>query len=99
MSGVIFDSQSIIGQISGKGGIVVKAYADGELAKVNSTVLPYRIESNDGNLAGYFNLKITANSVYLFQIQLRPAFIDSSVQIVGQINDFIVKRGYQKDIL
>lgn len=99
INGVIIDSQFIIPAISGQLGYVVKAYADGEVAKVNDNVLPYRIETDNGNLAGYFTLMVNGNSIYLLQEQLRPAFIQFDTQLTSEINSFIINGGYRKDIL
>lgn len=99
MTGVLIDSQYNINAISGKLGSVIKAYTDAEVSKVNDNVLPYRIENDNGNLAGYFTLTINGNSVYLFQVQFRPAFVPFDTQILSEINAFIINGGYKKDVL
>jgi hypothetical protein len=93
------DSQFIIPEISGKAASVVKAYVDAEYSKVIDGVIPYRIENDNGNLAGYFTLVANGNSISLFQKQLRPAFVQFDVQLSNEINNFIINGGYRKDML
>lgn len=99
VSGIIFDSQYTIPVISNKSGIVIQAYTNGEIAKITSDVIPYKIETEDGSLAGFFTLKTGVLQIALFQFQLRPAFTSFSADISQIIGNFILSNNWNIDIL
>ena len=95
MRGVLIDSQFNIPAISNKLGSVIKDYTDKEVEKVVGNVIPFRIETNDGNLAGYFTIKVVGVDVSLFQKQLRPSFVKFNDNISILISTFITNGEWQ----
>lgn len=98
---VLIDSRANISAISTAGGFAVKAYTDAQVALVTATVIPYKIETNEGNLAGYFNLSIGVNpkSAVILNAQLRPAFVQFNSEISQIISNFIISNDWQFDYL
>jgi hypothetical protein len=99
VSGIIYDSQYTIPSISNKPGIIVKAYADVEIAKIIYDVIPYKIETDNGNLVGYFTLQTNGNKATLLQMQLRSSFSIFNEYILILISDFIISNKWIYDIL
>lgn len=99
MTGVIIDSQYNIALISNKLGVDIKAYTDAEVAKVVAGVIPYRMESDSGNLIGFLTLKTTGLVAILYQYQLRPAFVQFDTIISQNISTFIAQNTWVQDIL
>jgi hypothetical protein len=96
MRGVIIDSQYTISAISNKLGSVIKDYCDTEIGKVADNVLPFRIETNDGNLAGYFTIQVTGATVSILQTQIRPAFLQFNTTISNIIATFITNGEWKR---
>jgi hypothetical protein len=98
---VLIDSRANIAAIKTAGGFAVKAYTDSQVALVTDTVIPYKIETNEGNLAGYFNLSVSTNpkSAVLLNAQLRPAFVQFNSEISQIISNFIISNDWQFDYL
>lgn len=101
MRGVINDSRGNIVGIKNKTGVIMKAYADEQVAEVTEMAMPYKIETGDnGNLAGYFILQISSEgTAKLLSTQLRPAFEQFSVEISGLITNFITEGKWKNDFL
>ena len=99
MPAIINDSWSIIPQIKGQPGASVKAYSDSQVALVTSNCLLYKIESVNGNLAGYFVLQVNNSAASLYLLQLRPAFQSFTAQISQNINIFVQSNNFLYDML
>ena len=98
---VLIENRANIPAIKNKIGIVIKAYTDGEVAKVTESVVPYKIETNLGALVGYFTVQISnmGQNAVKFQQTLRPQFNPFTIEINIQIATFIQNNGWQQDIL
>jgi hypothetical protein len=96
-NGVLIDSRSAIPAIAGQLGSVIKSFIDKEIALVTPEVLPYKIESSNGNLAGYFTIRLNSHSGFLFQYQLRPPFVQFNAEISQIINNFIKSNSFSQD--
>lgn len=96
---VINDSWSIIPQTKMQFGSVIKSYSDSQLALIVPGVLPYRIESNEGNLAGYMALQVNNNVATVLLFQLRPGFVALTNQISQNIGTFIQSNLWLNDML
>lgn len=99
ISGIIIDSQYSIPVISNQVGAIIKQYVDGEINKVVANVIPYKIETENGNLAGYFTLQTDGQFAILLQKQLRPAFQQFDGEISAEITTFIQQNGWKNDFL
>lgn len=82
-------------------GTVIKAYTDSQVALVTDSVLVYKIESNLGNIAGYFTLQVILGNqtAQLQQFVLRPAFKQFLSEISAQIDTFITELQWKPDFL
>lgn len=96
--GVLIDSRATIPAIANQIGHVIKKYTDSQVALVTDSVIPYRIESEDGNLAGYFCLQVLP-VVDIQQFVLRPAFRQFLPLISAQINTFVQQNQWKPDFL
>lgn len=98
---VLIDSRANINAIKTATGYEVKAYTDSQVALVTSLVIPYKIETLNGNLAGYFNLTVSDNpkTVVLLNAQLRPAFVQYNSEISQLISTFIISGNWEFDYL
>lgn len=97
--GVIIDNRENIPSIKNRVGSIIKAYTDREVGKVKEDCVFYKIETYEGNLAGYFTLKVVSQGVTVLQFQLRKAFQQFSQEINGQITNFISSGEWRKDYL
>lgn len=101
MPAVLIDSRANIPAITTASGFEVKAYTDLQVDRVTNTVLPYIIETEFGNLCGYFLLQVdtVSETARLIQKQLRPAFVQFDSQISNEISNFITSNKWQEDFL
>lgn len=100
MPAVIIDGRGLNPAIATLGGYEMKAYTDSKVAQVIVGVIPYKIETDAGNLAGYFLLMVDYNgSPVLMDYLLRPAFVQFDSQISQIINNFIQSNDWQFDTL
>lgn len=102
VTAVIIDSKSLIPEIALGIGSVIKTYTDGQIAQLNeNSTLTYKIESMDGNLAGYFSILLTnmGQNATKFQQVLRPAFQSFSSKLSEDISNFIQNGEYRPDFL
>lgn len=98
--GVLIDSRAgtpLANQI----GTVIKAYTDGQVSLVTDNVIPYKVETDSGNLAGYFTLQVILGnqSAQMQQFVLRPGFKQFLSEISAQINTFITGGQWKPDFL
>lgn len=96
----IIDARASIAAIKNQIGDVIKAYTDSQVKAVNQNTLPYKLETMDGNLAGYITLIVdmTTEGCALGQKVLRPAF-QGFMDIPTQISTFITSNSWKIDIL
>jgi len=97
--GVLIDNRANIPDIKNKIGYVVKTYTDSEVEKVTDDCVFYKIENYDGNLAGYFTVKVANATSSPWQFMLRSAFQQFSTEISAQIANFISSGEWKKDYL
>lgn len=87
----------------GKYGNDILQAVENEVGKIDDSVLFYKIETENGNLVGYFSLKTDVENELLvankFQKEIRPAFKDNSQEIDTFIEDFINSKDWTNDIL
>lgn len=96
---VLIDKRASIPSIANKPGSVIKDYLDPIVASAESKIF-YRIESDGGNLAGYFCLVVSDNGVgTLDQLELRPAFAGFLTAISNQIINFMSAGTWRFDTL
>jgi len=88
-------SKSIKNQI----GSVIKQFTDEQVSMITDECIFYKIETNTGNLAGYFTLKVSGTSVALFQFETRSSFVQFNNTISGQIVNFISSGDWKFDYL
>lgn len=98
---VLIDSRASIPAIVTAGGYDVLDYTNSQTALIVSNVVPYKIETDLGNLVGYFNLTIGTNpvSASLLNKQLRPAFQKYDSDITQLISNFIISSDWVNDYL
>ena len=101
ISAVIMDARFSIPALNRLGGFDVKLFVDAEIAKLSGNVLPYKIETSTGSLAGYFTLQVDnigQNCTKISQF-LRPAFQPIINDINQQVNSFVSGGGWKADFL
>lgn len=98
---ILIDSRALAPSIVTATGFEVLAYTNSVADLVTSSVLPYKIETNEGVLSGYFNLTVieSPKSVTLLNKQLRPAFQKYDTDISQVISNFIISGNWQNDYL
>jgi len=98
---VLIDSRGTNVAIDTATGFEVLAYTDSKVDLVTNTVLPYKIETDNGNLAGYFNLSVTESpkAASLLNKQLRTAFQIYDSEITELITNFIISNNWEADYL
>lgn len=98
---VLIDARAAIPEIAGQIGSVIKNYFDSIVSKVTENTIPYRIESDGGNLAGYFVISVNRvnQSGTLLMMQLRPAFQPFLTDITQKVDTFIMNGLWKSEIL
>lgn len=99
---VLIENRANIPAIKNQIGTVIKAYTDGEVAKVTDNVIPYKIfTATNGVLVGFFTIQLSNNgqNAVKFQEVLRPAFQPFNDAIGQEIAIFIQNNGWQQDVL
>mgnify|MGYP006935487267 CR=1 FL=1 len=99
---VLIDSRQNLPFLKSAGGYDVLAYTESQVDLVTERVVPYKIETEEGNLAGYFNLQVqdgNDDAAFLLNYQLRPAFQSFNSEILGIISNFISSNEWQFDCL
>ncbi len=80
-------------------GSVIKSATDAEVAKVVPGVIPYKLETMQGNLVGYIALQVASGAASVYLKGLRPAFQPFDADISSQINTFIISNIWVNDLL
>lgn len=97
---VLIDKRASIPEIKNKPGIIIKTFTDAQVALVTDSCIFYKIETEQGNLAGYFTIQIIREGVpIILQYELRPAFQQFDLQISQEIAIFITNGGWKIDYL
>lgn len=97
---VLIDKRAAIPVIANQVGTVIKAYTDAAVAVTdNVRVIVYKIETEDGNLAGYWTLSVKFAGASLLSMELRPAHEQFAATISGLINNFISAGTWKADSL
>lgn len=100
INGIIIDSQYNISAIKNKLGFEIKNYCDSQIALINDNNIPYKVESEFGNVALYFTVQTPdGNSASIGQVQIRPAYEQFSAQISQLLNTFINSNSWLPDYL
>lgn len=94
---VITDARDTIPAITRSLGYLVKVYYDARVAAVADNFIPYKIETKNGNLAGYFVLDANGEVVSIAQKQLRPAFRQFDSELSQLISNFIASGKWRGD--
>lgn len=96
---VLIDKRASILAISGQNGATIQAFANSQVALADGCIF-YKIETFDGNLVGYFTLKVIREGVVsLLQYELRPPFQQFDSQISQIVSNFIASSEWQFDNL
>lgn len=97
---VLIDNRTTNG-LAGKTGFEIKEVTDQAVVNITTQDLFYLVETDFGNLAGYFVLRVYLSnfSVNLASIELRPAFKDQSVPIMQKITEFVNAGLWKTDYL
>lgn len=93
---VLMDARGQYPQLSGATGFEMLPYISAQVAAASSALL-YKIETDEGNIAGCFTVAVPSGSLGIFV--LRPQFLVFSAQISQQITNFISGGGWRFDYL
>ena len=97
---VLIDGRGSIPAIQETGGIATKDYTDSVVNMVNENTVPYKIETDTGNLVGYFNILVDINgNATLMNSQIRPAFQNFDAEISQLIITFIASNDWVFDYI
>lgn len=95
----IIDSRAFIPEVLNQVGTVIESFTDAEVAKVVEGVLPYKLETMEGNMIGFFSLKLDGSTVGIYQRFIRPAFRRFDLEISQRIAIFIHQNEYVADTI
>jgi hypothetical protein len=96
----IIDGRNGNAAVSGQIGTVIKAFNDAEILKSRQPgVIPYKMETINGNLAGYMSLQVSSGTASLYQLWLREAFKGNMAEIQEDISIFIASLSWMYDAL
>ena len=70
-------------------GAMMEEFIQPKVALIVPGVLPYKLESPNGNLAGVFALQTSSTGAVLLFSIIRPAFVEDQVNISQEIVNFI----------
>lgn len=97
---VLIDKRAAIHEIKNQIGSVIKSFTDGQAAMITDKAIFYRIETNNGNIAGYATLAVIRDGVVsILQFELRPAFEQFSAEISANLSSFILNSDWVNDYL
>ena len=97
--GVVADSRANIPTVKNQNGFTIKAYVDSQISLVTAGVSVYKLETTNGNLAGYIGLSTVPGSVGLVFSQFRPAFMADLTNLIQNIANFINGNNWLFDTL
>ena len=97
---VLIDSRGLIPDIQETDGFATKNYTDSVVNMVNEDTVPYKIETDTGNLVGYFNILVGIDgNASLMNSQIRPAFQNFDAEISQLIITFIASNDWVYDFI
>lgn len=99
LAGIILEGRQSLAQTKDKTGFEVKAFFDSEINKVTTNVVPYKIETEQGNLAAYFSVLTDGIAGQQYQLFIRPSFAAYALQLSLFISNFIGNGSWKADIL
>lgn len=94
---VLKDARASIPQIKNQIGAVIKQFTDSQVALITDNVLPYKLETTEGNLIGYIAIRVVGGEATVYLKQLRPAFMQFDSEISEQINNFVINGFWKFD--
>lgn len=86
-------------EMNGQDGNIVQGKIDAEVAAVGTPPLFYVIESNSGNLCGYFYLRLQDNTASLGKKNYRPQYGKYFDEFDTMIPEFISSNKWKDDYL
>lgn len=97
---VLIEKRSAIPAIKNRDGHTIKDYCDQVSSQVDANTIFYKIETEDGNLVGFFSLRaFSEGTASLIQYELTPAFVQFDSDISGEIYNFMQSGNWAVDIL
>jgi len=94
---VLIDARAQYPQLSGATGFAMLPYINSQVALASSGSVFYKLETDSGNIVGYFTVKTIDGSLGIFA--LRPQFSGFSAQISQQITNFISSGNWRFDYI
>lgn len=86
--------------VAGQIGFVIKDFTDAEVIKARQPgVLPYKMETDNGNLIGFMSIKVVNGIAGLYQLWLREAYKANLNEITQDISIFITSLSWEFDTL
>ncbi len=99
LSGVILENRQAIPETKDKTGFEVKAFIDSQIALVGDMVIPYIMETAQGNLVSFFSLQVAGETASLLQLFIRGNFTQFEPEITTKIGIFITSNDWRTDFL
>lgn len=99
IAGIVLEVRQTLDATKNKSGFEVFDFYTSEIEKVMEDVIPYKLETESGNLAAYFSVKVTGNGGALYQKFVRPNFRQFDIDISQKINSFIFNNDWKQDFL
>jgi hypothetical protein len=94
---VLIDGRAQYPALSGKTGFEMLPFLSAEIQKASVNSVFYKIETGDGNIAGYFTVTRTSGVLGIFS--LRPQFLPDNAAISQQISNFISSGDWRFDFV
>lgn len=87
--------------LANKTGPVIKTEIDSRLSLITANVLVYKIETEKGNMGGYFSMIVNEENKtgILQQKVIRPSFESKQLEISQLISNFIFGGQWKRDFL
>lgn len=82
-------NRASIPDLKNKTGVEIKAYIDSKVSNVNPQSIVYKIENDNGNMAGFFTLQV--NTVNKTAITGDSQILNSFANYISQISNEIIK--------
>jgi hypothetical protein len=97
---MIIECRAAIPAIKNQTGTVIKRYVDNQKSFIKDNSIFYKVEADNGVLAGVFSVDVNANKTVLLNINfIRPSFLQYKTDILKIINNFINSNKWQQDYL
>lgn len=86
-------------EMNGQNGNIVQQKIDAEVSAIGNPPLFYVIESNSGNLCGYFYIKIVNDAGTLGKKNYRPQYVKNFDEFDDMVTKFISSNQWKNDYL